>query len=472
MSVIARAHRRGRAVVALVVLVAWCPCAFALDPSLDISQYAHTAWRIRDGFAKGAVSVFAQTLDGYLWLGTQFGLLRFDGVRAVPWQPPAGMALPDDRIRTLFAARDGTLWIGTMRGLASWDGIKLIQYPRFVETYVNALVEDREGTLWVGATFRSRDAGLLCAISFGRTTCTGEDGSLPYITSLYLDSHGVLWVADKDAVWQWKPGPPIAYPAHGDVVSHQALSETATGTILVVTRSGLKQLSAGKFQDLTPPLMTSPDGAGKLLRDRDGALWFADSGLRHVHEGRVDSFGAADGLSGDDVVRLFEDREGNLWVATVDGVDRFHALAVTTYSARQGLAGRIASVLAEKDGDTLVSTSASLYRVHEGRVSIDLDRREYAVAEVGPQGTERPTGDEVFVGPPQPGLASLFQDGHGRVWIGALSGVGYLDERGRFVALGGVPAGYVDSIAEDRDGDLWIAHRDAGLLRVARDRVM
>jgi len=473
MSVIARARRCGRAIVALGLLVAWCPCAFALDPSLDISQYAHTAWRIRDGFAKGAVSVFAQTPDGYLWLGTQFGLLRFDGVRAVPWQPPAGMALPDDRIRTLFAARDGTLWIGTMRGLASWDGIKLIQYPHFDETAVNALVEDREGTLWVGATFRSRDAGLLCAIGSGRTTCTGEDGSFPYITSLYSDSHGVLWVADKDAVWRWKPGSPIAYPVHGDVVSFQALSETATGAILVVTRSGLKQLIAGKFQDVSPPLMTSLVGAGKLFRDRDGALWFADSGLRHVREGRVDSFSAADGLSGDEVARLFEDREGNVWVATVDGVDRFRALAVVTYSARQGVSGRMGSVLADRDGGTWVSTSASLYRLRDAGMTTDPDRREHALAGADLPGTQRPMADEVLVaGLPQPDLTSLFQDSHGRIWIGALSGLGYLDDRGHFIALSGISGGYIDSIAEDSDGNLWIAHRDAGLLKVSRDRVM
>ena len=65
-----------------------CPCAFALNPSLDISQYAHTAWTVRDGFFKGVINSIAQTPDGYLWLGTEFGLLRFDGVRAVPWQPP------------------------------------------------------------------------------------------------------------------------------------------------------------------------------------------------------------------------------------------------------------------------------------------------------------------------------------------------------------------------------------------------
>jgi len=60
---------------------------FALDPSLDVSQYAHTAWKIRDGFPKGIIQSIAQTPDGYLWLGTEFGLLRFDGVRSIPWQP-------------------------------------------------------------------------------------------------------------------------------------------------------------------------------------------------------------------------------------------------------------------------------------------------------------------------------------------------------------------------------------------------
>ena len=83
-------------------------CAFALDPTLDVSQYAHTAWKIRDGFAKGSILSIAQTPDGYLWVGSAFGLSRFDGVRNVPWQPP-GQHLPSNIITRLVAARDGTL---------------------------------------------------------------------------------------------------------------------------------------------------------------------------------------------------------------------------------------------------------------------------------------------------------------------------------------------------------------------------
>src|SRR5689334_832164 len=143
-------HALALGMVPLCILLVWCPCVFALDPALDVNQYAHTAWRIREGFTKGVVESIAQTPDGYLWLGTEFGLLRFDGVRTVPWQPPPDQHLPAHDIRQLLAARDGTLWIGTSNGLASWKDGKLTQYPQLAGTIVGALLEDREATMWVG----------------------------------------------------------------------------------------------------------------------------------------------------------------------------------------------------------------------------------------------------------------------------------------------------------------------------------
>src|ERR1700754_5029603 len=128
-----RARSRGRhfiapGIVLVCILLAWCPSAFALNPALDVSQYAHTSWKIRDGFPKGATRSIAQPPDGYLWLGTEAGLLRFDGVRAVAWQPPPNQHLPANIIWSLLAARDGTLWIGTAKGLASWKDGKLNVY--------------------------------------------------------------------------------------------------------------------------------------------------------------------------------------------------------------------------------------------------------------------------------------------------------------------------------------------------------
>src|SRR5271157_967788 len=143
-------NARTHTVFSLAILLACCTCAFALDPSLDISQYAHSSWKIRDGFPKGVVYSIAQTLDGYLWLGTEFGLVRFDGVRAVEWQPGAGRQLPSDWIRSLLVSRDGTLWIGTQKGLASWKDGKLKTYAELSGQDTVALFQEREGTVWVG----------------------------------------------------------------------------------------------------------------------------------------------------------------------------------------------------------------------------------------------------------------------------------------------------------------------------------
>ena len=119
----------GIALGVAILLIASGPGAYGLDPALDVSQYAHTAWTVRDGFSKGNIYAMAQTPDGYLWLGTEFGLFRFDGIRSIPWQPPAGQHLPG-RSSQLLVTRDGTLWIGTYAGLASWSGGKLTVAPR------------------------------------------------------------------------------------------------------------------------------------------------------------------------------------------------------------------------------------------------------------------------------------------------------------------------------------------------------
>src|SRR5580698_665603 len=131
-----------RYAVGLGALLACCGSAFALNPALDISQYAHTSWKNRDGFARSEIDGIAQTADGYLWLATQFGIVRFDGVRTAPWRPPPGQRLPSDHVMTLLAARDDALWIGTTNGLASWKNGKLREYPEFAGFDILSLVQD------------------------------------------------------------------------------------------------------------------------------------------------------------------------------------------------------------------------------------------------------------------------------------------------------------------------------------------
>jgi ligand-binding sensor domain-containing protein len=299
-----------------------CPCAFALDPALDVSQYAHTSWKIREGFSKGLIESIAQTADGYIWLGTEFGLLRFDGVRNVPWQPPAEQHLPSSHVMSLLAARDGTLWIGTLKGLASWKGGKLTQYPELAGLAVGLLLEDREGTVWSGAL--GAPSGRLCAIQKSSVHCSGEDGGLGMgVFSLREDSKSNLWAGVGDGLWRWKPGTPKFYPLPGEPNGIQGLAEGDDGALLIATRSGIRRLVDGRIEAAHPlPDAARQSAPLKLLRDRDGGLWIGTAyrGLIHVHQGRTDLFSQSVGLSGDDAWALFEDHEGNIWVTTNNGL--------------------------------------------------------------------------------------------------------------------------------------------------------
>jgi ligand-binding sensor domain-containing protein/signal transduction histidine kinase len=423
----------------------------ALNTALDINQYAHTAWTVRDGFFKGSITSIAQTPDGYLWLGTEFGLLRFDGVRSVSWEPPAGEHLPGSYIRALLAARDGRLWIGTAEGLASWKDGKLVSYPEFAGHAIGPLLEDREGTVW--ASSRTPSDNRLCALHGGIVQCYGEDGSLGTgVYTLYEDSRGTLWAGAATGLWRWNPGPPKLYPMPDPAVDIRALIEGDTGTLWIVMRDGIRTLVNGKVESFSLPGVERRFTAVNLLRDRNGGLWIGtqDQGLFHVHDGRTDAFTQSDGLSGNHILRLFEDPEGNIWVGTVNGLDRFRDFAVTTISVKQGLSNdSVTSVLAAKDGSVWLGTPDGLNRWNNGHITIYRKQS----------------------GLPDDILESLFEDDRGRVWVATRRGLAYF-ENGRFIPVTSVPAGVVRSIGEDSAGDLWINDQEQGLFHLSAGSVV
>ena len=208
------------------------PPAVALNPSLDVSQYAHTAWTFREGFFNGTVYAFAQADDGYLLLGTQTGVVRFDGVRASPLPLAPGQQLPSTAVGALLPARDGSLWIGTFGGLVSWKDGRLTENAALANQSVIALLEGRDGTVWAGG-FGS-PAGKLCAIRGESTNCYGEDGSLGgAVTSLYEDADGSLWVGAATGLWRWKPGPPRRYLSER-IPSFQGFAQGDHGSGVIV----------------------------------------------------------------------------------------------------------------------------------------------------------------------------------------------------------------------------------------------
>ena len=438
-----RAHRR--AVIGLAILLACCGCAWALDPSLDVSQYAHTAWTARGGFSMGNVYAMAQTPDGYLWLGTEFGLFRFDGVRGIRWQPPAGQHLPDDNINSLLVTRDGTLWIGTFSGLVTWDGVKLNwrPEPELRRQFVASLYEDREGTVWAGTL---TDHGRLCAIRSGGTQCYGQDGAFGRaVWALYEDSAGDLWAAAQSGLWRMKPGPPRRYPTSTELIG---LSRADNGRLLVAMHSsGLMQLIGDNVESypIRGPINSSrmlqdrDVDANRLLRDRDGGLWIGtvERGLIHVHNGRTDLYTRSDGLSGDVILSIFEDREGDIWVATTGGLDRFRELPVATISVKQGLSSDATqSVLAATDGSIWIGAHQGLTRWKDGQATIF---------------------DEAN-GLPDDAPQSLFQDDRGRIWVSTGHGLAYFED-GRFRVATRLPGANVHYITGDKAGNLWLSEQ-------------
>lgn len=443
-------QRRPRALILACTLLVCCSSAYALNPSIEVSQYSHTSWKIRDGFTKGAIISIAQTTDGYLWLGTEFGLLRYDGIRNVPWQPPSGQQLPSMTIMSLLAARDGSLWVGTSKGLAKWKDGKLTEYAELAEKYIFKIIEDREGTIW--ATGIAITTGKLCAIQSSGVRCDGDDGVLGHgAYNLFEDSKGNVWAGVKDGVWRYRPGPPKFYSLAGEPDGIQGIGEDVDGTLLIGWKGGIHKFVDGKTEPYALSGIDGPFRARRILRDRDGGLWIgtADRGLVHVHQGRADVFASADGLSGENIYALFEDREGNVWTATNSGLDRFREFAVVTFSVKQGLSNvAVGSVLAAKDESVWLGTFAGLKRWSKG-----------AITNFGRDG---------LLNGHHPN--SLFQDNGGRIWVSTPVGFGYLQDD-RYRPVSSVPGG-VTAIAQDTAGNLWIANEHATLFQVRGESVV
>jgi signal transduction histidine kinase/ligand-binding sensor domain-containing protein len=457
---------RGLKLFLIGILLTMPSLASASGTPLDLSQYAHTAWKFRDGFTKSPITSIAQTPDGYLWLGTELGLVRFDGVRAVPWEPPNGQLLPSNYVRMLLVSRDGTLWIATLKGLASWKEGKLAQYADVAGQAVGSLYEDREGKIWFGTS----GPGRLCAIQAGKVQCYGEGDFGLGVNGLFQDHDGTLWMATQTGVWRWTHGPPLRYPLPQGVTEANSLAEDAKEGLLVATNDGLKHLVDGKIQSYALPGLSGKFRPTSFLRSRDGGLWITSfQGLLHWNQNRVDVFGMSDGLSGDTALSIFEDREGSVWVATRTGLDRFREYAVPTISTGQGLSSSTAwSVQATADESIWIGTTQGLNRWANGQMTV-FGRR----SGTGPSGrtdegrlnvartiTEVP--ESGFIGMPR----SLGLDDRGRLWVASSEGVFYF-ENNRFIRLPEVAIGSASAeIVGDGHGKVWISGND-GLAHVA-----
>ena len=446
------------AVVALctAAVLLWPSPARALDPSLDITQYAHLAWTFRNGFSNGAVYAIAQTPDGYLWLGTSAGVMRYDGARLTPLPLGPGHKLPNAASAAILPARDGSVWIGTLDGLVSWKNGELTHYPVFAGRTVITLLQQRDGTVWAGSF--GGPTGKLCAFRGEQTTCYGDDGEFGgSVASLYEDGDGSLWVGAGTGLWRWAPGAPARYLAT-PIQRHQSLTQGDRGRGVLVAVDGLRQVAGTEVVDYPLRGVPSPLTATSVLRDRNGGLWIATAahGLVHSYEGKTSLFTHEDGLSSDEVLALFEDREGTIWAGTSEGIDRFREWPVTPLSVKQGLSNSNAtSVLAARDGSIWIGTADGLNRWKDGRTTIYRRRND--------------------PGLPDDLIQSLFEDERGRIWVSGSRGLAAFED-GKFTAVPAVPGGFTHAIASDNRGGLWLSlwltSNDYGLAHLVDGKII
>jgi PAS domain S-box-containing protein len=465
------------------VLLACCASSSALDPSLDISQYAHTSWKIGEGVANDTTHTIVQTKDGYLWLATESGLRRFDGVRAVPWQPPPGEHLPGREVRDLHVSRDGTLWIGTDKGLASWKDGELTNYPQLDGYDVPTLAEDKDGTVWAAGLKWEHafwEPGRLCAINAGKVQCMGSDGIFGFgVTQIHEDGRGNFWLGAANGIWRWKPGPPVRYPFQAGILgsptlvfSRNSIIDGDHGGLIVARYRDIVQFTDGKTEPYSFPYPPPPFKNTTLLRDKDGGLWISstDVGLAHVHQGRMDFFTDRDGLTSNSIEGMFEDREGSIWVATNRGIDRFRENTIPTISTGQGLSSRVVlCVLAARDGSVWLGTSDGLNRWKDGRITI------YRKATVRASGNSKPSlggrvREVISKDLPENFIISLLEDRKGRIWFSTARGLAYF-ENDKISRVAGLPFAPQNPLVEDTAGNLWTAQGDRGLVRLKEGKL-
>ncbi|MET0232795.1 MAG: two-component regulator propeller domain-containing protein [Rhodanobacteraceae bacterium] len=449
-----------RSIFVAAMLLEFAP-ATALDPVHKLSQYGHTAWRVQDGALAGIPYVFAQTTDGYLWVGTSDGLLRFDGVRLVPVTPSP--ALEHTAIYALMADPKGGLWIGSSNGLAYWvnGDFKLFEETR---GRVNAIARDNRGAVWAART-RQANGGPLCRVEDDKARCFGSEEGLrcPYAWTLAISADDDVWIGSSNGLCRAHGGAFDFYLGNlfqraegvSGITAVSAGRELLLGSAHNDSEFGVRRFVDGRAEAIRADGLDSNMPVTALFTDRSDALWIGTSnrGLERLQGNRVERMLTADGLSGDSINNFFEDREGSLWIATTRGMDRLRDTHVANVSTREGLmADAVGSVLASRDGAIWIGNEGGVDLIRDGAVSHFT------------RANGLPGGD----------VTALFEDLSGRIWMGVDDGV-VIYENGKFRRVNtfdGEAVGLVTRFAEDARRTMWAITTLKGLARFDDDRLV
>ncbi|HLG12903.1 MAG TPA: two-component regulator propeller domain-containing protein [Blastocatellia bacterium] len=453
----ARLRRRTLALIGVIIL--------ALPPLLGsesaraqafekaLTQYNQNIWQTEQGLPQNSVQTVLQTRDGYIWLGTQEGLVRFDGARFTVFDKRNTEGMQGQYITSLIEARDGSMWIATYAGITHMKDGKFKSYTTkdgLSSDNAWTIYEDLDGAIWIG----TYGGGLNRFKDGVFTTYTVKDG-LPndFVWSIRQGADRSLWVATNGGgLTRFSDGKFTTYTTR-DGLAHNIVWSVwvdAEGSVWAGTNEGLNRLKDGKFTTYTTKNGLSSDVIRSIYEDRRGTLWIATDGggLNRLKGGRFSSFTTKDGLSNDSVHSMYEDREGSLWIGTYGGgLNQLRDGKFTAYTTKEGMSSDMMwSIFGDRDGTLWFGTSGGLTRLKDGRYTT-FTTKDGLASDV---------------------LRALYRSKDGSLWVGTNSGLNRFKD-GRFTTYttrDGLSHEIVRAILEDREGTLWIGTRGGGLTRL------
>jgi ligand-binding sensor domain-containing protein/signal transduction histidine kinase len=438
-------------------------------------EFAARVWRTQEGLPENRVQAISGTSDGYLWIGTPGGLVRFDGVRFVVYNRDNTPAFVDDSVSVLYASSDGVLWAGTDGGgllrLKNREFRSYGQNEGLTDGFIRAILQDSQGALWVGT------AHGLFHLEGQRFIRAAEPTELPIsIFWAIARRNGSLW-AQSTLGW---------YRIEGNRLVGRPLPKLA---------------GEDAPPDCSPPIPPLPNrpalpgaAAPPRYRDHEGDLWIGGIGLTRVHGCSITRWRAPDILPGKRVTSIFEDPQHSMWIGTEDGLLRLSRSTVTTLNRDDGFAdSNILNVYVDPSHTVWITTlTGQLYQLVDGkavRYPLPPEIQEPRILTIfrDSRGTLwLGTSNRGFIGlsaghvarySRKDGLRSevinnFFEDSGGRLWIGTASGLIRWDGKTfrNYHVQDGLAYGHVRAIAQDFNGDLLVG-TDGGLNRVHNDKI-
>ena len=471
--------------------------AHAVDPDQPTTSYLRTTFTVEDGLSSNVVNAILQTRDGFLWIGTDAGLNRFDGRQFTPFYFRGPKSTPQGIVRSLAEGPNGDLWIATNAGLFRIPGRALDQFDRSLAVLyhpgtgmsdeVNVLHVSRDGTLWVGTSaglyqfvdnqFRnvipnavisrieqSADGHLLISGSQGFVELDGTqvidhaglahqlDTSPDSLFQVVQDSKGVVWFSTSAG---------LARRVNGSIERLQPYGGERRGVYLVYEdprgnlwswafgATGIFRVSGTKLEPLAPSIQVRAISA-----DREGNLWLGTNGegLMRFKDRPIRIFAKADGLPNNIPMTVLSRRDGSLWVGNnCGGLSVFNGQHFKTYDEKDGLSNSCVWALAEgKNGELWVGTwGGGLYRFADG----------HFVQFSTPQGL------------PDVVVRAITIAHDGSLWIATQNGLGHMvnGQFHNYSTTDGLSSNRVVSVYQDRRGTIW-AGTSRGINRMIGER--